>query len=112
MAKLVGATGDLREALLTSRELLPLLEARGVDLRRRRGSVLPFCAPTWQTAPELAWLLAHFRPARVNFEAHSDPGAEEPRAICRDTLTEARRLGVAVPRLEAAEPSFAREEES
>ncbi|MER6174007.1 2-dehydropantoate 2-reductase N-terminal domain-containing protein [Streptosporangium sp. NPDC001681] len=109
LAKLAGATGDLREALLAIRELLPLLEARGVDLRRHRGGVLPFRAPTWLTAPALAWLLAHFAPARVNFEAHSDPEAEEPREICRDTLAEARRLGVAVPRLEAAEPSFARE---
>ncbi|MEV0830005.1 hypothetical protein [Nonomuraea rubra] len=70
--------------------------------------MLPFRAPTWLTAPALAWLLAHFAPARVNFEAHSDPEAEEPREICRDTLAEARRLRVAVPRLEAAEPSFAR----
>ncbi|MFI6456254.1 ketopantoate reductase family protein [Streptosporangium amethystogenes] len=109
LAKLAGATGDLREALLAIRELLPLLEARGVDLRRHRGGVLPFRAPTWLTAPALAWLLAHFAPARVNFEAHSDLEAEEPREICRDTLAEARRLRVAVPRLEAAEPSFARE---
>lgn len=109
LSKLAGATGDLREGLLAGRELLPLLKARGVDLRRHRGGVLPFRAPTWLTAPALAWLLAHFAPARVNFEAHSDPEAEEPLEICRDTLAEARRLGVAVPRLEAAEPSFARE---
>lgn len=109
MAELVGATGALREAMLTSRELLPLLEARGVDLRRHRGGVLPFRAPSWLTAPTLAWVLRHFPPARVNFEAHSDPAAEEPRVICRDTLAEARRSGVQVPRLEAAAPSFARE---
>ncbi len=108
LADLVGATGDLREALLATRELLPLLEARGVDLRRHRGGVLPFRAPTWLTAPALAWLLAHVAPVRVNFEAHSDPGAEEPREICRDALAEARRWGIAAPRLEAAEPGFAR----
>jgi 2-dehydropantoate 2-reductase len=109
LSKLIGATGNLREALLTSRELLPLLEARGVDLRRHRGSVLPLRAPAGLAAPALAWLIAHFAPVRVNFEAQSDPEAREPREICRDTLAEARRLGVAVPRLEAAEPSFARE---
>ena len=109
LSKLIGATGDLREALLTSRELLPLLAARGVDLRRHRGGVLPFRAPARLTAPALAWLTAHVRPVRANFAAHDDPAAEEPRAICRDTLAEARRLGVAVPRLEAAEPRFARE---
>ena len=31
---------------------------------------------------------------------------EELRAVCRDTLAEARRLGVTVPRLEEAEPLF------
>ncbi|MFF5248809.1 ketopantoate reductase family protein [Streptosporangium sp. NPDC000095] len=108
LSKLIGATDDLREALLAIRELLPLLQARGVDLRRHRG-VLSLRAPTWLTAPVLAWLTAHVALARVNFAAHSDPDAEEPREVCRDTLAEARRLGISVPRLEAAEPHFARE---
>jgi 2-dehydropantoate 2-reductase len=109
LANLVGATGDLREALLAVREFLPLLEARGVDLRRHRGGGLLFRAPTWLTAPAFAWLTAHIPLARVSLAAHSDPDAEEPREVCRDTLTEARRLGVAVPRLAAAEPNFARD---
>ena len=107
LADLAGATSDLREALLAGRELLPVLEARGVDLRRHRRGTLGFRAPTWLTAPALAWLTAHVRPVRRAFESHNDPGAEEPREVCRDTLAEARRLGIAVPRLEAAEPSFA-----
>lgn len=37
--------------------------------------------------------------------AHANP--EELRAVCRDTLAEAQRLGVPAPRLEAAEPWFA-----
>ena len=110
LARLAGATGDVREALLAARELLPLLEARGVDLRRHRSSVLPLRAPTWLTAPALAWLLAHVTPARRAVELHSNP--EELRAVCRDTLAEARRLGVTVPRLEAAEPGFAGEEKA
>lgn len=107
LADLVGARRDLREAQLTSRELLPLLEARGVDLRRHRSTVLPLRAPTWLTASALAWLTARVTLARLSLEMHSDPEAEEPRAVCRDTLAEARRLGVATPRLEAAEPAFA-----
>ncbi|MCP2248111.1 ketopantoate reductase family protein [Lentzea aerocolonigenes] len=108
LSELAGATGDLREALLAGRELLPLLAARGIDLRRHRAGVLLFRAPTWLMAPALAWLTAHVKPLRVSMEAHSDPDAEEPREICRDTLAEARRLGIPVPRLEAAEPNFAR----
>ena len=104
LAGLAGAPGDVREALLASRELLPLVEARGVDLRRHRGDVLPLKAPVWLTAPALAWLLGHFAPMRLVMQAHANP--EELRAVCRDTLAEARRLGVAVPRLAAAEPYF------
>ncbi|SDP88195.1 ketopantoate reductase family protein [Lentzea jiangxiensis] len=107
LAGLLGARDALREALLVGRELLPLLEASGVDLRSHRGGVLPFRLPTWLVAPLLSWVITHFPAARVNFEAQSDPTAAEPREICRDTLAEARRWGVPTPRLEAAEPHFA-----
>lgn len=103
LADLLGSTGDLREALLATRELLPLLQARGIDLRRHWARVLPFRAPIRLTAPVLSWLLAHVKLVRASFEVHSDPRAEEPRAICRDALAEARRRGIAAPRLEAAE---------
>ncbi|AUI58288.1 ketopantoate reductase family protein [Amycolatopsis sp. BJA-103] len=106
LSELAGSAGDLRAGLLTGRELLPLLEARGIDLRRHRVGLLPFRAPTWLTASALAWLTAHVAAARVSLTAHSDPDAEEPREVCRDTLAEARRLGISVPRLEAAEPHF------
>ncbi|MBW0105851.1 ketopantoate reductase family protein [Pseudonocardia sp. KRD291] len=109
LSELAGKTGELREALLTGRELLPLLEARGLDLRRHRGALLLFRAPTWLTASVLAWLTTHVAPVRMNFAAHSDPDAQEPREVCRDTLAEARRWGIPVPRLEAAEPHFARD---
>lgn len=107
LAGLIGARHDLREAHLAVRELLPLVAARGVDLRRHRAGVLPYRAPAWLTATALAWLLDHVPPVRANFAAHADPAAEEPRVICRDALAEARRLGVPVPRLAAAEPEFA-----
>ncbi|AGZ43724.1 ketopantoate reductase family protein [Actinoplanes friuliensis] len=96
--------GDVREALLATRELLALVEARGVDLRRHRGELMPFKAPVRLAAPAMAWFFKHFPPMRVVMEAHANP--EELRAVCRDTLAEARRLGVEVPRLEAAEPYF------
>lgn len=67
--------------------------------------MLPFTAPVRLAAPLLAWLFSHFPPMRTVMEAHANP--EELRAFCRDTLAEARRLNVSVPRLEAAEPYFA-----
>lgn len=108
LADLVGAPGDLRAAMLTGRELLPVLQARGVDLSRHRVGLLPLRAPAWAVGGALAVATVAFPPARRSFEAHADPAAEEPRAVCRDALAEARRLGVATPRLEAAEHLFAR----
>ena len=105
LATLAGRPRDVREAILATRELLPLAEARGVDLRRHRSEVLPFRAPAWLVAPVLAWVFGHVPPVRRVMGAHANPA--EPRAVCRDTLAEARRLGVPVPRLEAAEPYFA-----
>jgi 2-dehydropantoate 2-reductase len=107
LAELAGRRRDVREAILATRELLPLAEARGVDLRRHRGDLLPFTAPVWLTAPAMAWLFGHFPPMRAVMESHANP--EELRAVCRDTLAEARRLGVSVPRLEAAERYFTAE---
>ncbi len=107
LAELARRRRDVREAILATRELLPIAAARGVDLRRHRSDVLPFTGPVWLTAPALAWLFGHFPPTRTVMESHANP--EELRAVCRDTLAEARRLGVSVPRLEAAEPYFATE---
>jgi 2-dehydropantoate 2-reductase len=105
LAELAKSRQDVSEAVLATRELLPLAEARGVDLRRHRSELLPFRAPVWLTARAMAWLFGHFPPMRTVMESHANP--EELRAVCRDTLAEARRLGVPVPRLEAAEPYFA-----
>jgi len=105
LAELAGNPRNLREAILATRELLPLVQARGVDVRRHRSDLLPFTAPAWLTAPVLALLMGRFPPMRTVMEAHANP--EELRAVCRDTLAEARRLGVSAPRLEAAEPYFA-----
>jgi len=110
LGALAGSPGAVREALLAIRELLPLVEARGVDLGRHRGDVLPFRLPARLTAPLVSWLIGHFAPMRLSLGSHANP--EELRAVGRDTLAEARRLGVAVPRLEAAEPYFSHAAES
>lgn len=106
LADLIGATGHLREALLTTRELLPLLRARGVELRRHRRSLLLYRAPTCLIAPILSWLTQHITAARISLEAHDDPSATEPRAIYQDALESARTHHIATPRLEATETHF------
>jgi len=101
LANMIGDRRALREALLTSRELLPVLHARGVDLRRHRGALLSYRLPGL-VAATMAWATAHVPIARASLAAHTDPNAAEPRAVLRDALQEARRLGVPTPRLEAA----------
>lgn len=103
LSHMIGKRREFAEALLTSRELLPLLEARGVDLGRQRAAVRLVRAPTALTSGLMSLLIGGVRTARRSLEAHTDPFAEEPRAVVADTLAEARRLGVAAPRLEAVE---------
>jgi 2-dehydropantoate 2-reductase len=85
LSKVTGNTAAIRKWLLATRELLPLLTARGVDLRKHRGDVLLFRAPSWLTGPLLSGVMRNFAPARRSMEAHTDPDAAEAREICRDT---------------------------
>lgn len=102
LSKMVGSRPAFRQALLTIRELIPLLEARGIDLRRHRRGLLLYRAPVALTSAAFAWATSHIAAAGRSLSAHSDPNAPEPYAIYRDTMTEARRLGIRVPRLETA----------
>lgn len=101
LAKMVGDPRALRAAFLTSRELLPVLAARGVDLRRHRAAAIPTRFPLLIGALTAA-ASAALPIARASLAAHTDPNAAEPRAVLDDTLRTARELGIAVPRLEGA----------
>jgi 2-dehydropantoate 2-reductase len=101
LAGMIGDRRALRGALQTGRELLPVLKARGVDLRRHRMNVLPYRLLT-PVAAAMAFATARVPIARVSLAAHTDPSAAEPRAILRDVLREAHRLDISVPRIEAA----------
>lgn len=101
LAGMIGNRRAFREALSTSRELLPVLQARGLDFRRHRRSLLPYRLPA-PTAAAMAWATARFPIAQASLAAHTDPNAAEPGAILRDALNESHRLGVPTPRLEAS----------
>jgi len=101
---LAGMIGDRRafqRALTISRELLPVLRARGVDPRRHRRALLLFrlAAPV---AAAMAFATARVPIAQVSLAAHTDPGSAEARAILHDVILEAARLGIDVPLLEAS----------
>jgi 2-dehydropantoate 2-reductase len=99
LANMIGDRRAFRDAFLTTRELLPVLEARGVDLRRHRSAMLPYRLPGL-VATATGWATALIPIAQRSLAAHTDPHAAEPRAVLEDTLREARRLGIPTPRLE------------
>jgi 2-dehydropantoate 2-reductase len=99
LAEMVGDRRALRNAFSTTRELLPILEARGVDLRRHRTAVLPFRLPGL-VATLVGWMSAHIPLAQRSLAAHTDPHAAEALAVLEDTRREARRLGLPTPRLD------------
>lgn len=102
--RLIASTRDLRQAVLNVREMLKLVEARGIDLRRHSAATL-FRFPTFLVALllKVVWLLP---PMRAVIEAHNNP--EELKNTCRDALEEAHRIGFPTPRLEALTKSFLR----
>jgi len=99
LANMIGDRRAFREAFLTTRELLPILEARGVDLRRHRSALLPYRLPGL-AARAAGWASARIPIAQRSLAAHTDPYAPEPSAVLEDTLREARRRGIPTPRLE------------
>jgi 2-dehydropantoate 2-reductase len=99
LANMIGDRRALRDAFLTTRELLPVLEARGVDLRRHRSAMLPYRLPRL-VAAAFGWATALIPIAQRSLAAHTDPHATEARAVLEDTLREARRLSIPTPRLE------------
>ncbi|MFD7155520.1 ketopantoate reductase family protein [Kribbella sp. NPDC059898] len=101
MARMVGDCRALRGALVTTRELLPVLTARGVDLRRHSNTLAPYRMPS-PTAAAMAVATKYVSVAQVSMAAHTDPFAPEARAVLQDTLTAVRRHDVHAPRLEAA----------
>lgn len=98
LANMIGDRRAFRDAFLTTRELLPVLEARGVDLRRHRSAMLPYRLPRL-VSTTFGWATALIPIARRSLEGHTDPHAAEARAVIQDTLHEAHRLGIPTPRL-------------
>jgi 2-dehydropantoate 2-reductase len=99
LSTMIGDRRALRDAFRTSRELLPVLEARGVDLGLHRTATVPARFPR-MTGTVLA-AATHLVPmARASLAGHGDPNAAEPLAVIDDTLRTARELGIATPRLQ------------
>ena len=99
LSAMIGDRQALRKALATTRDLLPLLRARGVDLAEHRRAMLPYRLPLLM-GTAMGWATALVPIARRALGAHTDTDMVEGRAVLRDTLREARRLHIPAPRLE------------
>jgi 2-dehydropantoate 2-reductase len=99
LSAMAGDRQALQKAFATTRELLPLLRARGVDLGQHRRATLPYRFPLLM-GTATGWATALVPIARRALAAHTDPDMVEGRAVVSDTLREARRLGIPAPRLE------------
>jgi 2-dehydropantoate 2-reductase len=103
MKRVVESTSHGKNAILNIRELLPVLQARGVDLKVNPELALAKLPP-WLGSMAFQTIVKFNAPMRALVESHANQ--EELRRVCRDVLDEARRLGISVPRLEAAAPLF------
>ena len=99
LAKMIGDRRAFRDAFLTARELLPVVEARGVDLSRHLGALTLHRLPRLAAAA-VSWATAVVPIAQRSLAGHTDPQAPEALAVLEDARREARRLGVPTPRLD------------
>lgn len=104
MAHMMNSVDQGRSAIRNVREVLPVVQARGVHLGNFNKHVAMFQLPTWVGATVLKGAYRLHRPTRAIVDSHANP--EELKHFCRDLLDEAQRLGIEVPRLEAAQPFF------
>ncbi|MGC4119415.1 MAG: hypothetical protein QM765_33580 [Myxococcales bacterium] len=104
MPRAFASAHHRRDAILNMRELVPLLAARAVDLKDQSTYLAPFRLPTWVLGPAMGLAPKLFAPLRAVLDSHAN--MEELRSTCRDVLAEARRMSIAVPRLEAAAALF------
>jgi len=104
MGRLMHSMAQCKLAVRNVREVLPVLEARGVRLKDFSKDVTLFQLPTWVGAAALTGAYNFHRPTRAIIDSASN--LEEPKIFCRYMLAEAHRLRIEVPRLEAARPFF------
>ncbi|WP_020497464.1 ketopantoate reductase family protein [Sciscionella marina] len=111
MAHVLTSRSELEQAILLMREALPLLKAKGG--RGGLGGLIVSAAPAGLLSLAVQKYIGRgndlplFLIEQVEATAH---GSREATSLYpRDVLAEARRLGVALPRLEALEPFFRQE---
>jgi 2-dehydropantoate 2-reductase len=89
----------LKNAILNVRELLKLVEARGINLNNNASDVRLYMRPLWLGSLMIRALLKISPPFRLLISSHANP--EEARSYGQRVLEMARSMKFSVPRLEA-----------
>jgi len=98
--RLMDSTSRLRRVIVSIRECLSIVAARGVDLGRFRGEVAPYRVPALLAAPVMKRMFARNALTRRIMTLHSNPA--DLVFICRSVEEEGRRLDVPAPHFYAA----------
>ncbi len=93
-----------QSAIRSTQELLPLLNARGVDTTVDASDLALYKLPPWVGARVLKMSVTFFPPLTAAI-LHNEP-REELKRFCQDVLFEAHRLGVELPSFEASSSLF------
>ena len=96
--QVIKSKSHVKNAILNVRELLPVVEARGIILENNAADVSFYKRPAWLGSFLLRMLVKISPPFRLLISSHDNP--EEVKSYCRDVLEEAHRLKISVPRLE------------
>ena len=89
-----------KNTILNSRELLPLLEARGVDFKLHRAETTLLKLPTWVGAGLLWASWKFYKPLKIMLESHTNP--QDGLTTCEVLLDYAKEQNIETPRLERA----------
>lgn len=98
--RLMQSGAHRRNAIRNMRELLPLLTARGVDMRKRRAEMTLIKLPAWIGGMVLGLAWTFHGPMRLAISSHTTPN--EILFTCRDLLQDAQARGIPTPRLASA----------
>ena len=86
--------------ILNSRELLPLLKARGVDFKLHRSEIAMMKLPIWVGSGLLWAAWKFYKPLKIMVESHSNP--QDVLTTCEVLLEYAKDQNIETPRLERA----------
>lgn len=89
-----------KNVILNMRELIPLVEARDVNLELHKSEIMMARLPTWIGSSILGLAWKFYKPLKMMAESHDNP--QDILTTCQVLLDDAKARNIPTPRLEAA----------